>query len=63
MVVEYIMDSENDASKARHRYIARPVKKSKRQQAKEKSESIKAEAMNYVYTIFTHNVHVANATL
>ena len=46
------MDSESDASKARHRYIARPVKKSKRQQAKEKSESIKAEAMKDVCSIY-----------
>ena len=46
------MESESDASKARHRYIARPVKKSKWQQAKEKLESIKAEAMKDVCSIY-----------
>ena len=51
------MDSENDASKAHHRYIARPFKKSKRQQAKEKSESIKAEAMKDVCSIYPQCTH------
>ena len=46
------MDSEVDVSKARRRYIARPAKKSKRQQAKEKSESIKAEAMKDVCSFY-----------
>ena len=46
------MDSEVDVSKARRQYIARPAKKSKRQQAKEKSESIKAEAMKDVCSIY-----------
>ena len=48
------MDSENDASKARQRYMLdqSQVKKSKRQQAKGKSESIKAEAMKDVCSIY-----------
>ena len=51
------MDSEVDASKARRPYIARPAKKSKRQQAKEKSESIKAEAMKDVCSIYPQCTH------
>ena len=49
MVVEYNLTIW--IQKARRRCIARPAKKSKRQQAKEKSEFIKAEAMKDVCSI------------